>query len=98
MVVSHTDITARKLAEETLKQSNELLEDRVTERTEDLQLAYAALASKEEEIRSVVENMVDCIISIDETGHHPVRQPCYRNRARLSRGRSHRPQCVHADA
>ncbi|MCF8184854.1 MAG: PAS domain S-box protein, partial [Polynucleobacter sp.] len=68
VVVSHTDITARKLAEETLKQSNELLEDRVTERTEDLQLAYAALASKEEEIRSVVENMVDCIISIDETG------------------------------
>ncbi|MDN5836313.1 MAG: PAS domain S-box protein, partial [Nitrosospira sp.] len=53
-------------AENNLRQLNQELENRVAARTAELERANTVLASKEEEMRSVVEHMVDCIITIDE--------------------------------
>ncbi|GKS68619.1 PAS domain S-box-containing protein [Nitrosomonas sp. PY1] len=58
----------RSKAEKKLLQLNQELECRVTERTHDLQRANTALAIKEEEMRSVVEHMVDCVVTTDEVG------------------------------
>ena len=44
------------------------LEDQVAQRTADLEQANVAKTIKEEEIRSVVEHLVDCVITIDEKG------------------------------
>ncbi|MDQ3268111.1 MAG: PAS domain S-box protein, partial [Pseudomonadota bacterium] len=44
------------------------LEHQVTQRTADLERANVAMTIKEEEIRSVVEHLVDCVITIDEKG------------------------------
>ncbi len=54
------------IAEHDLRQLNQELETRVAARTADLERANAALVSKEEETRSVVEHMVDCIVTIDD--------------------------------
>ncbi|MEO7007633.1 MAG: PAS domain S-box protein, partial [Caldimonas sp.] len=51
------DITERRVAQEALRSLNENLEAKVAERTLQLELTNGALASKEEEIRSVVEHM-----------------------------------------
>ena len=56
----------REGAENNLRHLNQELENRVAVRTADLERANAALVSKEEETRSVVEHMVDCIITIDD--------------------------------
>ncbi|UJP06227.1 MAG: ATP-binding protein [Nitrosomonas sp.] len=53
---------------ERLNASNLELENRVVARTVDLQRANTALALKEEEMRSVVEHMVDCVVTTDEIG------------------------------
>jgi len=53
---------------ERLNASNLELENRVAARTADLQRANSALAIKEEEMRSVVEHMVDCVVTTDEIG------------------------------
>ena len=58
----------RRNAELNLRQLNQDLENRVAARTADLQHANAALAIKEEETRSVVEHMVDCVITTDRIG------------------------------
>lgn len=58
----------RNEAEENLRQLNQQLEHRVEERTADLQRANEALTIKEEEVRSVVEHMVDCVVTTDEIG------------------------------
>ncbi|SEO59086.1 PAS domain S-box protein [Nitrosovibrio sp. Nv6] len=58
----------RDIAEDDLRQLNQDLENRVASRTADLERANAALVSKEEETRSIVEHMVDCIITIDDKG------------------------------
>jgi PAS domain S-box-containing protein len=58
----------RNKAEENLLQLNQELECRVASRTVDLQRANVALAIKEEEMRSVVEHMVDCVVTTDEKG------------------------------
>ncbi|WP_297323777.1 ATP-binding protein [Nitrosomonas sp.] len=58
----------RNKAEENLLQLNQELECRVAARTDDLQRANTALAIKEEEMRSVVEHMVDCVVTTDEIG------------------------------
>ncbi len=58
----------RNEAEENLLQLNQELEGRVATRTADLQRANVALAIKEEETRSVVEHMVDCVVTTDEKG------------------------------
>jgi len=56
----------RDIAERDLRQLNQELESRVAARTTDLEQANAVLRSKEEETRSVVDHMVDCIITIDD--------------------------------
>ncbi|BCT68187.1 PAS domain S-box protein [Nitrosospira sp. NRS527] len=56
----------RDLAENDLRQLNQDLETRVATRTAELERANAILASKEEETRSVVEHMMDCIVTIDD--------------------------------
>ncbi len=53
---------------ERLNTSYRVLEDRVAERTAELETANAELAIKEEETRSVVEHMVDCVVTTDEKG------------------------------
>ena len=58
----------RKNAEQNLRQLNQELEHRVAERTADLQHANTALAIKEEETRSIVEHMVDCVVTTDKIG------------------------------
>ena len=58
----------RNKAEENLVQLNQELEHRVAARTDDLQRANDVLAIKEEEMRSVVEHMVDCVVTTDEIG------------------------------
>ncbi|SFW22021.1 PAS domain S-box protein [Nitrosovibrio sp. Nv17] len=56
----------REDAESSLRQLNQELERRVIERTADLERANATLASREEETRSIVEHMMDCIVTIDD--------------------------------
>ena len=58
----------RNRAEENLLQLNQELENKVATRTADLQRANVSLAIKEEEMRSVVEHMVDCVVTTDERG------------------------------
>ncbi|MEK7844905.1 MAG: PAS domain S-box protein, partial [Pseudomonadota bacterium] len=58
----------RSKAEKNLLQLNQELENRVAIRTADLQRANASLAIKEEEVRSVVLHMVDCVVTTDEKG------------------------------
>lgn len=53
---------------ERLNTSYRELEARVTERTAELETANAELAIKEEETRSVVEHMVDCVVTTNEMG------------------------------
>lgn len=66
VIVTHTDITARRRAEEAIHKLNAELEYTVLARTAELELANATLAKKEQEIRSVVDNLLSCVISIDE--------------------------------
>ena len=58
----------RNKAEDNLVQLNQELEQRVEDRTVDLQRVNSALTIKEEETRSVVEHMVDCVVTTDEIG------------------------------
>jgi len=67
VLVMH-DVTQRRHAETALRKANEELEQRVAARTAELRQIAEALTAREEEIRSVVEYMVDCVISIDERG------------------------------
>ncbi len=53
---------------ERINISYQHLEARVAERTARLEEVNAELAIKEEEIRSVVEHMVDCVVTTDERG------------------------------
>lgn len=62
------DVTERKQSEIAIRKLNEELEERVAARTAELDQANVVLAAREEEIRSVVDHMVDCVITIDENG------------------------------
>ncbi len=68
VVVTHTDITGRMQAEEALRRLNLDLEATVISRTAELESAYTALARKEEEIRTIVNNLPSGIISVDDKG------------------------------
>jgi PAS domain S-box-containing protein len=68
VVLVHTDITSRKRAEKDLRRLNVQLEQIVARRTADLQYSNLRLASKEEEIRSVVDNLLSSVLSVDEHG------------------------------
>jgi two-component system sensor histidine kinase/response regulator len=58
----------REAAENDLRKLNQELENRVAARTVDLEQANVILVSKEEETRSVVEHMEDCVVTTDENG------------------------------
>ena len=62
------DITESKLAEAEILKLNADLENKVSARTVELERANLALVNREEEIRSVVDHMVDCVITIDRYG------------------------------
>ncbi|MBI5109042.1 MAG: PAS domain S-box protein [Rhodocyclales bacterium] len=62
------DVTLRQAAEQALREAAVELERRVEERTHDLAVANAALIRSELATRSLVDNLVDCVISIDENG------------------------------
>jgi PAS domain S-box-containing protein len=68
VVVAHTDISGRMRAEEALQKLNLDLEATVVSRTAELEFAYVALTRKEEEIRSIVDNLPSGVISIDDKG------------------------------
>ena len=58
----------RRRAEESLKQANELLEQRVVERTANITLANEALRDSETRIRLILDNALDAVIGIDCDG------------------------------
>ena len=55
--VAIMDVTQRKRAEEALKKAHGELEQRVEERTAELQLAYGSLSESEERFRQMAENV-----------------------------------------
>ena len=63
------DITERKKAEESLRQLNELLEQRIEERTKQMTEAYERLRQSERRFRLLVGSVVDyAIFMLDEKG------------------------------
>ena len=62
------DITARKRAEEALRRAHAELEIRVQARTAELSVMNEALRKNEEKYRVIVENSLDGISLVDETG------------------------------
>jgi len=61
-------IEDQKLTEAAVRRLNAELENKVAARTADLEQANTDISKKEEEIRSVVDHMLDCVITIDEHG------------------------------
>ena len=68
VVISHTNITARRQAEDALRRLNAELEQIVRARTSRLELANAELTSKEGQIQSILDNLLSCVISINDKG------------------------------
>ena len=67
-VATHEDITDRLAAQEELRALNDSLEQKVAARTHELAEMNRALISKEEEIRSVLEHMADCVVTFNDAG------------------------------
>jgi PAS domain S-box-containing protein len=68
VVIVHTNISARKLAEEALRKLNVGLEDSVRARTAEVVRANREVVRKEQEIRSIVDNLNAGVISINAKG------------------------------
>ena len=62
------DITERRVASLRLEQLNAELEQRVEQRTDALHATNLLLRNKEEQIRAIVENIPNCVITIDRDG------------------------------
>ena len=62
------DITQRRLDQAALRHLNHQLEDKVEARTSELASAHTALMEREEETRSVLENMADGVVCLDGDG------------------------------
>ncbi|MDO8990104.1 MAG: PAS domain S-box protein [Sideroxyarcus sp.] len=62
------DITQFKQAQEAISKLNEELEEKVISRTAELAQMNLNISRREEEIRSVVDHMMDCVVTIDEHG------------------------------
>ena len=58
----------RRQADETLRKLNAELESRVATRTAELQQSHMALIAREQEIRTILDHVVDSIITIDAAG------------------------------
>ncbi|MEQ8206432.1 MAG: PAS domain S-box protein, partial [Woeseia sp.] len=67
-VVCHHDITRRKQAEVAIRDANAALEQRVRERTDDLESAIASLHSSEERFRSLLDNASAGAIVVNTAG------------------------------
>ncbi|MEO8342715.1 MAG: response regulator [Gallionella sp.] len=70
-----TEVTERRRAQDQLRELNETLEQRVTERTEALLRTSAALNESLERYRSLFNGSLDAIISLDTTGRFLAANP-----------------------
>ena len=62
------DITQRRLDQEALRCLNQELEAKVATRTSELAATHVSLIEREEETRSILENMADGVVCLDEIG------------------------------
>jgi PAS domain S-box-containing protein len=62
---SNVNITKLKQAEEALKKAYDTLEEKVRERTTELEIAYKSLKESEEKYRNIVETTNEGILAID---------------------------------
>jgi PAS domain S-box-containing protein len=62
------DITERKKTEEALKKAHNTLEEKVEERTKELEKAYSSLKESEEKYRNIVETANEGISVLDSEG------------------------------
>jgi PAS domain S-box-containing protein len=62
------DITPLKASEHALRQLTEVLEAQVEERTRALTAANNLLSEQEEKLRAILDNLLDCVITINDQG------------------------------
>lgn len=62
------DITDRLQAQRRLEDLNAELEARVAQRTDDLRASNLLLRNKEEQIRAIVQNIPNCVVTLDRDG------------------------------
>lgn len=62
------DITDRLQAQRRLEDLNAELEARVAQRTDDLHASNLLLRNKEEQIRAIVQNIPNCVVTLDRDG------------------------------
>jgi PAS domain S-box-containing protein len=68
IVIFSEDITEIKNSKEALRKLNEELEHKVLLRTKDLERINCILIDKEAELRSVLDNVADCIVTFNHEG------------------------------
>ena len=68
LVGTHADISERRQSENEIKELNEKLEERVRQRTTDLETAIRSQRESEIKHRVILESVVDALITIDERG------------------------------